>query len=57
MHTYDGIYLVPIGNWQGTVNVFDLDTFKVKKPRMIVSFPVPELLLEKVNKGGGGVQK
>ena len=57
MRTYKGIYLGPTGNRQGTVNVFDLETFKVKKPHMIVYFPVPDRVIETVNKWGIKSQK
>ena len=52
MLTYGGIYLGPSGNWQGNVNVFYLETGEIKKPRTIVSFPVPDRVIATVNKWG-----
>ena len=52
MCTYDGIYLGPTGNWQGNVNVFDLEADKVKKPHTIVYLPVPDGVITTVNKWG-----
>ena len=57
MRTYNGIYLVPTGNWQGTVNLCDLDTGKVKKTCTILSFPVPDRVIETANKRGRKFQK
>ena len=57
MRTYDNVYLVPSGNRQGTVNVFNLGTGKVKKPRTIVSFPVLDRIIETVNIWGRKFQK
>ena len=57
MCTYEGIYVGPTGNRQGTVNVFDMKTGKVKKPRTFVSFPVPYRVIETVNKWGIKFQK
>ena len=52
IRTYNGIYLGPTGNWQGAVNIFDLETGKFKKTCMIVSFPVPDHVIAMVNKWG-----
>ena len=57
MRTYDGIYLGLTGNRQGTLNVFDLETGKIKKPLTIVYLPVPSRIIETVNKWGRKFQK
>ena len=57
MRTYDGIYLVLAGNRQGTINFFYLETGKVKKPRTIVSFPVPDRVITTVKKWGRSFEK
>ena len=57
VRTYNGIYLGPTGNRQGTVNVFNLGTGKVKNPRTIVSLPVLDRIIETVNIWGRKFQK
>ena len=52
MRTYDSIYLGPTGNRQVTISIFDIETGKVKKPRTIVYFPVPDRVITAVNKWG-----
>ena len=52
MRTYDSIYLGPTGNRQVTISIFDIETGKIKKPRTIVYFPVPDRVITAVNKWG-----
>ena len=55
--TFTGVYLGPTGNRQGTVKVFDIATGKVKKPRKITPFPMPDSFIATVNKWGRRNQK
>ena len=57
MRTYDGIYLGPTGNRQGTVKLFDIGTGKVKKPRTIAILSVPDCVIILVNKWGKSFQR
>jgi len=50
--THPGIYLDTTGNLQGTHKVFDLKTGKVKKPRTVTSFLVPDNVTSFVNQWG-----
>ena len=45
MCSYNGIYLGPTGNRQGTVKVLYICTGKVKKPRTITILTVPECVI------------
>ena len=55
--TYSGIYLGTTGNIQGTHKVFDIKTGKVKKPRTISVFPMPDRVLKLVNQWGQRSQR
>ena len=57
MRTYDGIYLGPTGNRQGTVKVFDISTGKVKKHWNITILSVPDRFIILVNKWGKRFQQ
>ena len=50
--TYPGIYLVPAGNIQGNLKVFDLKTGVVKNTRSATDFPMPDRVIELVNEWG-----
>ena len=45
-------YLGTTGNIQGTHKVYDIHTRKVKKPRTITEFPMPEQVITLVNEWG-----
>ena len=51
-HTYLAILLGPTGNIQGTVKALDLQTGQVKKPRTFTLYPVPDRVIDLVNKMG-----
>ena len=55
--TYNVIYLGPTGNRHGTVEVFDIDSGKVKKPWTIKIMPVPDQVIILVNKWGKRFQR
>ena len=57
MRTYNGIYLGPLGNRQGTMKVFDICKGKVKKPRTITILPLPDRVIVLVNKWGKRFQR
>ena len=47
--TYPGVYLIPTGNVQGTLKVFDLNTGVVKNLSSATAFPMPDRFIELVN--------
>lgn len=50
--TYPAIYLGPTRNIQGIIKAFDLNTGGVKKPCTFTSYPMPDRVIEAVNKMG-----
>ena len=57
MCSYNGIYLGPTGNRQGTVKAFDICIGKVKKTRTITILPVPDRVIVLVKKWGKRFQR
>ena len=55
--TYASIYLGITGNIQGTKKVLNLMTRTVKKPRNVTAFPMPDCIIDLVNKWGQKYQK
>ena len=43
--TYDDLYLVTMGNLQGTLKAFDLKMGRVKKSRNFSCVPMPDLVV------------
>ena len=56
-YTFPGIYLGPTGTMQGTVKVVDINTGKVKKPKMFMEVPMPDIVVKLVNDWGNKYQK
>jgi len=50
--TYPGVYIGTTGNIQGTPKVFDIKTGKVKKPRSVTAFNVPDRVIDIVDRWG-----
>ena len=48
--TYPGIYIGMTGNIQGTTKVFDIKSGKVKKPRSVTAFNVPDRVIDIVDR-------
>ena len=55
--TFAGIFFGTTGNFQGTVKVWDLNTGCVKKPKKFTSVPMPEHVIDQINKWGQCHQK
>ena len=55
--TFASLFLGPTANWQGTSKVFDLITGKVKKPRTITKYPMPDRIIQLANEWGLRFQK
>ena len=54
---FDYLFLGPTANRQGTSNFFDLITGKVKKPRTITKYPMPNRIIKLANGWGLRFQK
>ena len=50
--TYPGVYIGTTGNIQGTPKVFDIKSGKVKKPRSVTAFNVPDRVIDIVDRWG-----
>ena len=55
--TFQGLYLGPTGNLQGTVKCLDLVTGCVKKVKNFTEVPMPDSAIKLVNKWGKRYQK
>ena len=55
--TFQGLYLGPTGNLQGTVKCLDLNTGCVKKVKKITEVPMPDSARDLINKWGKTVPK
>ena len=55
--TFQGLYLGPTGNLQGTVKALDLVTGCVKKVKHFTEVPMPDSARDLVNKWGKRYQK
>ena len=55
--TFQGLYLGPTGNLQGTVKCLDLNTGCVKKVKNFTEVPMPDSARDLINKWGKRYQK
>ena len=55
--TFASLFIGPTANRQGTSKVFDLITGKVKKPRTITNYPMPDSIIKLANEWGLCFQK
>jgi hypothetical protein len=55
--TFQGLYVGPTGNLQGTVKYLDLVTGYVKKVKNFTEVPMPDSAIDLVNKWGKRYQK
>ena len=55
--TFQGLYLGPTGNLQGTVKCLDLNTGCVKKVKNFTEVPMPDSARDLINKWGKQYQK
>ena len=55
--TFAALYLGPTGNLQGTVKAWDINTGCVKKMKVFDVVPMPDSVVDTVNKWGMKCQK